>query len=64
MGILDAEGEPVPGFSPDDCDEIRGNSVAATVSWNGKAGVSALASKPVRLHFVMHSTKLYAFQFK
>jgi hypothetical protein len=33
------------------------------VNLGGKADVSALAGKPVRLHLRMRSAKLYAFQF-
>ncbi|MBN1343808.1 MAG: hypothetical protein JXQ73_14085 [Phycisphaerae bacterium] len=64
VGILDAEGKPVPGFSPADCDRILTNDVAHVVTWKGKSDVSSLAGRPVRLRFEMRSTKLYAFQFE
>ena len=61
--ILDAEGRPVEGFSYDDADVVLGNSVAKTVTWQGKSDVASLAGKPVRLRFVMRDMKLYAFHF-
>ena len=61
--ILSEEGKPLPGYQLDDCDTIRGNSLAKQVTWAGTADVSKLAGKAVRLRFVMRSLKLYAFQF-
>lgn len=63
VGLLDAAGEPLPGFETDNCDEVRGNDVAHVVRWEGREDLSALAGKTVRLHFVMRAAKLYAFQF-
>ncbi|MCA9437901.1 MAG: hypothetical protein KC978_19100, partial [Candidatus Omnitrophica bacterium] len=64
VGIQDAEGQPIPGFTLEDADKIMGNDLAHTVTWGGKSDVSSLAGKPVRLHIDSRSTKLYAFQFR
>ena len=64
VGILDAQGEPIEGYSADECDFIHGNHVARAVTWGGKEDVSALTGRTVRLHFVMRATRLYAFQFR
>lgn len=64
VGILDENGEPIEGFGADYCDPLRGNSLAQTVTWGGKSDLSALAGKPVRLHFMMRAAKLFAFQFE
>jgi len=64
VGLLDAAGEPLAGFGADECDELRGNSTAMPVTWGGKSDLSGLAGKAVRLHVVMRSAKLYAFQFE
>jgi len=61
--ILDKAGKPIHGFSFHDADELNGNRVYMTVTWNGNADLSALAGKPIRLHIRMRSAKLYAFQF-
>ena len=58
-----ADGAAIGGFSLGEADPLRGNSVQATVTWKGSSDVSALAGKPVTLHFVMRDAKLYAFQF-
>jgi hypothetical protein len=61
--IQDAAGSPIEGFSLNRADTIRGNNVAKAITWNGSSDVSSLAGKEIRLHFVMRSMKLYAFQF-
>jgi hypothetical protein len=61
--IQDDAGNPIAGFTRDQADKIMGNDTAHTVTWKGSSDASALAGKPVRLHFDMRSCKLYAFQF-
>jgi len=63
VGLLDAEGEPLPGYEVHRCDPLRGNFIAQTVTWQGQSDLTPLAGRPVRLHFVLRSAKLYAFQF-
>jgi hypothetical protein len=62
--IRDINDQPIPGLTLGDCEEITYNDVAWEVRWQGKADVSALAGKPVKLHFRMTNAKLYAFQFE
>jgi len=61
--IQSAECKPLKGYKLNDCDTIRGNNLAKTITWKGSSIVSKLAGKPVRLRFVMRSMKLFAFQF-
>jgi hypothetical protein len=61
--IQDASGNPVPGHTLDEADELNGNSVRMPVSWHGRSDVSNLAGDPVKLHFKLRNCKLYAFQF-
>ena len=61
--IQDEQGQPMPGFTLDECDRVLFNDVAYTVKWKGNSDVSALAGQPVRLRIAMRSAKLYAFQF-
>ncbi len=63
LALRQPDGQPVPGFSIDDCDEIMTNNVAHVVTWNGKSDVAALAGKPLRLQVEARSTKLHGFQF-
>ena len=57
--ILSADGIPIAGHRLDDCDTIRGNSLAKRITWQGDSDVSNVAGLPVRLRFVMRSMKLY-----
>ena len=61
--IQDAKGNPIPGFTLEDCPEIIGDQIERTVSWKQGPDLSALAGKPVRLRFVLKDADLYAFQF-
>ena len=64
VGILDETGKPLTGFSPAECDEIKGDSVQQIVSWKGNTDVSSLAGKPVKLCFEMMHAGVYSMQFK
>ena len=61
--IQDAKGRPVPGYSLPEADEIFGNEIDRTVSWNGSTDVSRIAGQAIRLRFTLQDADLYAFQF-
>ena len=68
---------PIPGFAhrgvlpyasaeqraESDTVSVDRNGTAQEVWWRGGPDVSALAGRPVRLRFVVRSSKLFAFQF-
>lgn len=56
-------GEPIPGFSLEDCPEIFGDTVDRVVSWKSGADVSRLAGQTVRLRFELRDADLYSFQY-
>lgn len=57
-------GSPCPGFSLDDCSEIIGDEIHRVVRWRSGSDVSALASRHVRLRFVIRDGDLFAIQFR
>jgi hypothetical protein len=63
--IQDALGNPLPGYTMDECDRVHAaNSVHRVVSWRGVSDVSKLSTKTVRLRFELQfGAKLYAFRF-
>jgi len=61
--LRNERGEPLPGFTLTECDPVRTDAIRQTVTWKGNHNVAALAGKPVRLHFEMRDTKLFAMQF-
>jgi len=61
--IRGAEGNPLAGFSCDDCDPIDLNHLSAGVSWRGKTDLRSLAGIPVRLEFFLRQARLFTFRF-
>jgi hypothetical protein len=61
--VQDAAGDPLPGYELEACPEIRDDSLAHIVRWEGGGDVRPLAGRPVRLRFVLRDADLYAFQF-
>ncbi len=62
--LQDAAGNPVEGYSLDDCPEIFCDDVRHVVRWRHVGGdVRPLAGKPVRLRFALKDADLYSFQF-
>lgn len=64
VGLLDAEGNPLPGFSVDECDPLHRNETGATVTWDGRGDLGSLEGRAVRLAFISSRTKLYSFRFE
>ena len=62
--LRDADGQPIPGFTLADCEEIGGNFIDQLVYWKGNPDVSSLAGREIRLHVRLKRGKLYAFQFR
>lgn len=63
IALLDAAGNPFPGFELSACKEVATDSVRRLVAWKGGARPSKLLGQPIRIRFQMRATKLYAFQF-
>ena len=61
--IQDAEGRPIEGYAVGDCTPIVGDDVSHEVCWKGRADVSKLSGKPVRLRFVMKDADVYSLRF-
>ena len=61
--IQDEAGDPLPGFSLDDCPPFFGDTIERTVNWKAGSNVGRLAGKPVRLRFVLRDADLYSFRF-
>jgi len=61
--LKDAAGQPLPGFTLADSDEVFGDALERTVTWKGQADVSSLAGRPVRLRLVMSEADLFSLRF-
>lgn len=54
--------EVIAGRSCDDCDPIRGDHPAHTVTWQGQADLGHAGDQPVYFRFKLRAAKLYAFE--
>jgi pimeloyl-ACP methyl ester carboxylesterase len=63
VGLLDGNGNDLPGFGAGECREQIGNEIERVVEWKGGADVSSLAGKAVRLRFELRDADLFAFRF-
>lgn len=61
--LQDGDGRALAGYGLADCDEIFGDDVARAVAWGGRADVSPLAGRTVRLRVFLADADLYALQF-
>jgi len=63
--ILDAAGEPVPGFAAEQANVYEDIDVLRlSPQWKSKKDMSALKGETIRLKFYLRDAKLYAFQVK
>ena len=62
--IEDKDGNPLPGYSLDDCPYVFGDTLARTVAWKNGSDLSDLIGKTVRLRIFLKDADLYSLQFK
>lgn len=62
--LQDEAGQPIPGYTLDDCPEIYGDYVAEAVRWKKGEDLGELAGTPVRLRFVVKDADLYSIRFQ
>lgn len=63
--IVEPGGNPIPGFSKEDCVELLGDHLSRKVHWDGstKSSLSKLNGKPIQLKFYMQDADLYSYKF-
>ena len=57
---LTAAGEPLTGFTREDCQTVDTDGVRQTVRWNGNARLPV--GQPLRLRFHLQDARLYSFR--
>ena len=62
--MQDFKSRPLPGLTLKECNEILGDEIASTVTWDSTARLSDIAGRPVRLRFVMKDADLYSLRFR
>ena len=61
--LQDAAGQPIPGFSLADCNEIFGDKIDGVVRWKSGEDLSGWSGKPVRLRVQLRDAEVFAFRF-
>jgi hypothetical protein len=64
IALVDEDGNSLDGFSVENCDEIRGDDIARTVTWRGNHDVSRLAGRAIRLHIFVTDADIFSFRFE
>lgn len=64
VALIGPGGQPLTGFTAEECVPLEYNGTGVKVSWNGQADLSALAGREVALEFRSNRTKLYSFRFE
>ena len=62
--IQDADGRPIKGYTRADCHEVFGDEIERVVAWKGTDTVASLASRPIRLRFILKDADLFSFRFR
>ena len=61
--LRDENDKPIPGYTLEECDPIHGDELERPVSWNGRADVSELAGKYIRIHFELDDAEIFSCSF-
>ena len=61
--LQDADGQPLPGLTLADCDDLYGDDVELRVTWRDQADLSRLRGQTVRLRFVLSDADVYSYRF-
>ena len=61
--LQSGNGEPLPQYGLEDCDELIGNEIERAVSWGGQQSIEALQGKAIRLRVVIRDADLFALRF-
>jgi hypothetical protein len=57
------DGQPLEGYSLEDCQPMAGDSLAQRVVWAG-GDIGKLAGRAIRIRFVVHGADVYSFRFQ
>ena len=64
VSLLDAAGNPVPGYTSKDAVPFTDDLIASEIVWRGSRSLEALAGKTVKLRISMTGAELFSLQVK
>ena len=59
--VLDHAGDPIPGYTAEDCRSLRADKVDVTMKWKTHGDLGGLEGKPVRLRFHLRRSRFFSF---
>jgi len=59
--VLEADGDPIDGFTVDDCRPFRGDDLRHVLRWNDRTDCRQIQGRPIRLRFHLERSKLFSF---
>lgn len=63
VGLTEANGTPIPGFSGEDSHALRTNSTHAVVTWKNQPDLSALQGREIRVVLTGAKAPIFSFRF-
>jgi hypothetical protein len=64
--LQDAQGQPIPGFTLQDCEELSYDDIDRVITWRkkGSPDLSSLAGKAIRIRWVLRDADVFSFKFE
>ncbi len=59
----DKNGNPLPGYTLDDCQLIIGNEIKRIVTWNNNPDIKNLMKQPIKMRIYLKDADLFSFKF-
>ena len=60
--VLDQRNQPIAGFTHDECQPMRADSVDHAILWKGNASLKKLGDRPVKFRFRLKNARMYSFR--
>jgi hypothetical protein len=62
VAVLDVKGQPLPGFTADDCLPMSADAVEQPIRWKDAKSLAQLQDRPICLRFHLKNVQLYAYR--
>jgi len=60
--VLDERQAVIPGFTREECQPMRADSLEHTMRWKNNASLASLHGRPISLRFHLQNTRLYSYR--
>lgn len=63
VGVLNENGQAVPGFETENCQSLQGDRVSTPVRWKDQDNLAQLKDRPLKLKLEMTNAQIWSFSF-